>query len=556
MPHFTNRTKAAIPAGVVAFEFLLIVAWACALSPRININAAMLLDCGQKIYQGQCPFADFYEFNTPVMMYLSVIPAWFSAVSGMHVCLAFQLFACMSIAVGSWLFYFACLEIGMSRLAVLRVLAIAMLFHALMLFFETFGEREHFLVIFLTPFLILRSGAFISSKPGLSRKTILFVTGFLAGVVVNIKPHFLVIPALLELRQLVLLRQFKRFQSPDMAGFFVAHLVYLASWFVMPAGVRGTYFGLMLPLALSGYDSYGGGMDGFLWLFLPNHPTLALFNDICLGLFSLTAVQTILYRPDTSSQDSSTMIRKITLGLICAWFGALACFVSQKKGWFYHMAPMNWFAMLAAAFWFLPKNENDFHLEKIPAKAIARALCPLIFIVMVLTYSQLRPRLRAVRPSFSTNLAQFIADNETGNGQVVLMASSVRAYPALLMAGRTGGSRFLDFFHLPSLYYNIKFKNMTGPEIYKVGAENTALEKQFLDELFEDIAQRRPGMILMNQQNGDTGLPPRFNICDYYHFHGIGQLLQKDYRLLGNITPGIAREPTFEVWTRKSGPEE
>lgn len=53
------------------------------MSPRININAAILLDCGQKVYQSQWPYADFYEFNTPVMMYLSVIPAWLSAVSGM-----------------------------------------------------------------------------------------------------------------------------------------------------------------------------------------------------------------------------------------------------------------------------------------------------------------------------------------------------------------------------------------------------------------------------------------------------------------------------------------
>jgi len=541
--------------GIVALEFLVIVAWVLARGRQINMNAALLLDCGQKIYRGQLPYADFYEFNPPVIMYLSALPAWFSAISGMHICLAFQMFVLACIGAGTGLILLACRLMGLHPADTLRVISTAMLFHFLLLYFEVFGEREHLLVILITPFLIVRSADFKRPVQSPSEITGLFTCGLLAGVGASIKPYYMVIPFLVELRRLVTTQRFSRGWSPETAGFMVALLAYVASWFVVPGPVRQSYFQLLLPLAMSGYDAYSNGLQTFLWNFLPNHPTQALFNDICLMILGLTLYRLAASRSMNVASDGASRLREISLGMLCAWLGALVCFVCQKKGWFYHLAPLDWFAMLAWAFQDGSRRETacgEMQMQSGPGRL---AFGPLLLMVVLFGYNQARPMLRYVRPNFSANLARYIAEHEKGNGQVIVMASSVRAYPAVLMAGRTGGSRFLDFFHLPSLYFDRKYKDQTGPEIYRAGATDAALEKRFLQELYDDIARRGPGLILINTSDGDTGLPRRFNIRDYYHFHGIAELLQKDYKSLENFTPGIAREPTFEVWTRKSGPE-
>lgn len=539
---------------VVALEFLLVLVWSIAMGQQINLDAGLLLDCGQKIYQGELPYVDFYEFNPPLIMYLSVIPAWFSSISGMHLCTSFQLFVCVSIAVGSGLIYLACIETGLRTAVALRFISISMLFHGLMLYFDVFGEREHFLVVYGTAFLILRSTGSNtierSIRPAMSASR--FIAGLMAGVAFNLKPYFLVIPFLVEIRQVILRRRISVFSSTEMAGFGVATLAYITSWFLLPSLARRNYFQTLLPFAMSGYDSYSGGLKGYFSNFLPYHPSLALFNDVCLGLFVLVIIQMAVRRTRSEMNPEAARFRQIESGMILAWTGSLICFISQKKGWFYHMIPMNWFVMLASTVSFGFENKTGFNHRSSRLKSIGLLLWPLLIIMILFSYSQVRPLLRVVQPSFSANLAQYIATHENGNGQVIVIASSVSGYPALLMAGRTAGSRFLDFFQLPSLYYDLKFSDMTGQEIYQTGATNRALEKRFLSELFTDIDQRKPGMILINKKQGDMGLPKHFNIRDYYYYHGIDSLLKSDYSLLGEFTPGIPRNPTFEVWVRKS----
>jgi hypothetical protein len=154
MPANNLTNRAAISLGIVVLQFFVVVFWSISLRHNINLNAALLLDCGQKIYNGGLPYVDFYEFNPPVIMYFSVIPAWFSSVSGLALCLSFQIFVSLCIAISGISLFFILKATGFNTEQTLQLISVSMIFHSTTLFFDIFGEREHLMVIGLTPFLI------------------------------------------------------------------------------------------------------------------------------------------------------------------------------------------------------------------------------------------------------------------------------------------------------------------------------------------------------------------------------------------------------------------
>ena len=109
----------------------------------------------------------------------------------------------------------------------------------------------------------------------------------------------------------------------------------------------------------------------------------------------------------------------------------------------------------------------------------------------------------------------------------------------------------MDFFHLPSLYYDRKCSALDGPEMYRVGATNQVLENRFINELYSDIQKLQPCLIMINKTSGDMGLPHQFNIRDYYHHHHIAEVLKQDYELSDDYSYGTAGELEFEVWKFK-----
>jgi hypothetical protein len=539
----------AISFGIVVLQFFVVVFWSISLRHNINLNAALLLDCGQKIYNGSLPYVDFYEFNPPVIMYLSVIPAWFSSVSGLTLCLSFQIFVSLCIAISGISLFFILKATGFNTEQTLQMISVSMIFHSTTLFFNVFGEREHLMVIGLTPFLIIRCSASSLNIQRNIMPALWFAVGLMAGVMVQIKPHFLIIPIVLETYNLIFRKSGLTYRSQEFIGFSIANLACLAYWFVMPAMVRHNYFGILIPLALGGYDSYSSGFRGFILNFIPYHPSLAAFNITCLSAFILIIFRVFRYRG--FEYISNKPDRSFEIGMALAWIGSLLCFISQKKGWFYHMLPMNWFAILGATSIFV---SSDFKRLNLPVFDLIKSRflqISLSTILILFIYTELRPKIRNVFPNPALNLTEFIDSTENGNGRVIIMASSVRAYPALLNAGKTAGSRFMDFFHLPSLYYDRKYYDWDGPVMYRVGATNQMLENRFIDELYSDIQKLQPNLIMINKTNGDMGLPRQFNIRDYYHHHHIAEVLKQDYELADDYSYGIAGELKFEVWKFK-----
>ena len=176
---------------VPALQYVLLAVTSCFCSFYINHDAALYLQCGQLILEGKTPYVDFYDNNTPLIMYMSALPVLISQASGLTVMQSFAVVVLIAILV--------------STLAIRRVMACngisaktssiwisAWIFMNLMTqVFHDFGQREHLFIILASPFFFIRFSRVQNGKVN-HGDFFLLAAGFLAGMGAALKPYFIV----------------------------------------------------------------------------------------------------------------------------------------------------------------------------------------------------------------------------------------------------------------------------------------------------------------------------------------------------------------------------
>jgi hypothetical protein len=89
----------------------------------------------------------------------------------------------------------------------------------------------------------------------------------------------------------------------------------------------------------------------------------------------------------------------------------------------------------------------------------------------------------------------------------------------LLQTGRRAGSRHAWSFPIALYYADAKSAPADRPP-YRRRQEAPAEEQQFLRELEEDVYRLHPQLIIVNDDQGWSGLPAGFNIFDYLVYSG------------------------------------
>jgi len=145
---------------------------------------------------------------------------------------------------------------------------------------------------------------------------------------------------------------------------------------------------------------------------------------------------------------------------------------------------------------------------------------------------------------------EILQETPAENNRVLVVSSSLKAYPFLLQADKRPGSRFLWFFPMALLYSQSHDSNLSEAEIYAKGSFDKVLESRFLTELASDIETSRPAMIFMSSGKSDQGLPKNFTLKSYLKFHKINELIEKYYQLdLQNFHANDGA--LFDLWVLK-----
>ena len=290
------------------------------LGASLNHDTAFTMIGAERLLDGGRYGVDVVDPNLPLAYWIAVLPAAFAHLTGLGLGTSAILF---TVAAGLAAAALAsavlrCTSLEEAPRNALTVFAGAVLLIAPGI---DFGQREHLMLIAGLPW-VLAAGAAAQRAPMPGRLRI--AIGIAAGLGFCLKPHFLLVPILVDCWLLLRTRSL----TVAMRGENLA------------LGITGVAFALAVILAAPDYlRSVVPDAAAVYWAF-DSRPDFLLNLSPLLLPFVLAAV---LARQDMRFPHP------IAGALLSASAGALLAAVLQFKGWDYHWLPMLGFAAMACA---------------------------------------------------------------------------------------------------------------------------------------------------------------------------------------------------------------
>lgn len=445
--------------------------FAACLLYTFNHDASYLLHAAGRMLAGATLYVDIPEINPPLIVWINVPISWLAAQAGIPDAAAFRS-VIIALAIVSVAWSGLLLRGSLSYDQWWSWLAFGF-FVALVLPGYEFGQREHIALICSLPYLA--EAARRCDGHAASRMVQAGVAA-LAIVGLALKPHFLLVPALIE--SYAALRQ-RRLAL----GVIVATCMMLA--YLAAAWLFAPHYLAMVRLLAFGYWGYSKGWGSFLGV--PQfYATVAL-----VALAFLT-------RPRAP---------RLSAVLSCAIAGFALAAIVQQKGWTYH-----WIGALSLA-WML------FGISAVSAiaqrKVAGVSLTPAIVagVAFLLSLQGLAAALaegRKINP-YPAQLEPVI--RELGGGPVILFSSFQASFPLVTEPGIGSSTRF---------------PTMSIVSAMESGKHTEAIN--WVHRSFaEDFYRQPPRLLLIETDERDS---PPFDFISYFR-RDVPEL--KEYRLVRRI---------------------
>ncbi len=438
----------------------------------LNTDLAWHLYMSRVVLHGGTAYVDVIDTNPPLILFLSVPPAWFAELLGvsaivvfkvyMYLLAAASLLVCARLIRRGW----TCLPEG-ARLLLVTALVFAVLPFARL---GVFGQREHYMVLMTMPY-VLAAAAWTGGQRLPGRWAALL--GAIGGVGFAMKPHYLLAWIAIEAALLALDARRRSWRRPEAMG-AVAGLAAYALTVVI-------FYPQYLPLAETIRETYGG---------LNSSATVMLrLTDVQIWIAALVLL--LLVRLPRAT-------RSLTIVLFAAWTGFLAGMILQFKGWNYHLYPGRALALMffvtfaIALFQSMPSLATAFRGG---VRALAAGL------VAALVLSAGRYVLEAHRPAVNSDLVtplSAIVRTQAPGGPIAILSMRSIMYPAFPLVNYTGAAwslRFNCLWFLPGLYE--KELQEEGDRVrFRAPAAMGALERRFYGQVIDDLCANPPALLL------------------------------------------------------------
>ena len=293
-----------LTGGIIIPALLLLVISPAIFLSQLTHDAAWQMWIGRQMLHGGDLYSDFIEVNPPLWFWLAVpIEAVAGALQANSLAALIAMFLLAIVAAVFLVNRMIWEWPDRHRLLFLIAFVVAAVP------FGNFGQREHFAFIATVPYVLL-IGRRQSGQPTATGIAVLI--GLLAAVGFALKPHFALVPILLELW---LRRSLLRPET-------IALLLFATAYGACVLAFEPDYFTQALPLANRAYGQFGGFSPPML---LPS------------ALLLLLAV--FIPRSDRGS-GSALLVASLAYYLV---------FVFQLKGFAYHVLPAMGFLALSMA---------------------------------------------------------------------------------------------------------------------------------------------------------------------------------------------------------------
>ena len=419
-------------------------------------------------------------------------------------------------------------EVGMFMLA---WIASAILVFA----YGHFGQREHLFVLTGLPFLVAR---IVRHEGDSLPRWLGIVLGLQASIGALCKPHFVLVLAVVELALFLGDRRWRLFWTAEMFALGSLLAAYVLHWLFVPALMRDTYFGYLVPLALEYYYVYHDSMWKIFWSTVTSPLTFGMVASAwCL----------LRYR-----WPHNRLLLGLTLASMAGWLTA----TQQHKAWFYHYIPYLCFGCVTCAVLAIHVGRDllprkgwkrsrlgltvlPFCGEVLACAVLVVALATSLGLTRMVTPSWVRQstvarslakvievvnhRWSVWSPS-SKLLAPFaeIIQSRTNARDPVLFVTTNFAppYPLLTQLDRRSASRSgcmpIAFFLGDAARSGESLESR-----YRSLDAVSPFERRFISEFIEDIRVRKPPLIFVNTLKGHRGCPPNVSSYDYLLQTGI-----------------------------------
>jgi hypothetical protein len=545
---------------------------------RIHSDCALCLEEAELLVGGAVPCCDFVDTNPPLVAYLNVPPVLLARALGISPILAFHCCVLLLLAVSTaeirWLLRNP--RAGLRPMESGLVLLAWVGFYLLVDWHGNVGQREHLFVLLYVPYLMLRV---LRHRGGSAPGWPAVLLGIQAGLGASLKPHFLVLAAVVECLLIFcpsktatrpprsslspLPSPLSPFLSPENLALAGVVAAYLLHWLLAPAAMREAFFGRWVPMICRGYHAADSGYrdlaDGIV-----ADPVAAA------GLVAIVGAVALGTRPRTHLREQFLALGALgVMGLAIAFY--------QKKGWPYQRLPFEVAGVLGLALWgsrWLGGRPGGADVPGCQEKKgqSGRRECPprqdecpprqengarrfgffgpaILVGVLLSVWFVGRKTSANVEPANYAALRQIVeARTRPGDRVMVLATSPSPGEPMLLKTGRRPGSRYLNCMPLVMLYAD--WKPAGDRSLYRSRDEAPAEELRFLADLQDDVRTRQPRLVIVNNRDTWYGLPDHFNIFDYLVHAGWTRQALASYRPI----PGPEGWKVFERATPVTSP--
>jgi hypothetical protein len=486
-----------------AWPALLPVAYfvACVLAPPLNHDVAAVLTFSQRWLAGERLYVELIDVNPPLIYVLNLLPAWLARATGIDAVTALQ--ACLlAWGAAAWGLAFRLRDPAVT--APVERLLLAVL-PGLFVFGAgyDFGQREHLMVASALPYLYAAARRARGEAP---RGRL--AAAVLAGVGFALKPYFLGIPALVELAVLVTGGPRRWLGDPVpwiMAALWAVYLVALP-W-VFPQYVFG-----VVPMVWSLYlDLTGLGPLGVL-----------LIPRVGAAVLLLMPLMWLAWRP---TRRAGAVLPRV-LGL--AALGGLAAVIAQRKGWSYHILPLELFTLGMAALLAARVLDALEATRRLAAAALV-ALLGLVFVVWAAETDEAPFGQLGYADSDVAGLTGLLKREAAGERVLVLSPQVSPIFPALNYAHAQLTLRTMNMWMLEGNYRTCLPDGRRYREVW----EMPATEFFVFRTVAEDIARAPPAAVIVDRYPGipDCQDVP-FDFIEYFSRNPLFAEIWSHYRPL------------------------
>ena len=453
--------------GLAILGILFAVSMVVRLSQTVNNDVAWYLYAAGTLLDGGVPYDDiFFDVNPPLMLYLSVPGVLAARLSGLFVVDAYFLYVFAVVALSLWLTWRVLCRLGEDQAALRRGFLTVAFFVLVVLPAADFGQREPMMITLAMPYFalaVLRA----SGRPCPVGFAVLI--GGLAALGFAIKPHFLLVPLLLEIYRLSYSRDPRSVFRAETLSLAAGVALYLASIVIFTPD----YLSRVVPFALEVYNAAYRNRLAFVM----DRPEAWLLPAalIAHGL--------------TRRRQRFTVAGDIFL---VASLGFFAAYLAQMKGWNYHIYPTR--AMLVMALGLVVAGALADSRE-VPAGGSRRRFPLLITLaaIAVLAGLSLRPLvLIGYHNPYFDRLLPIVREHAAGKAIYFISSNTWTGFPLVIYAGVEWSSRAASLWLLPGY--------ARARDSGEMSAGLRDIERYTIDTVVADLTAKPPAVILLDER--------------------------------------------------------